>query len=211
MTAANPTPPKTKEELLREFRRGAILDATRDVIGEQGFDLSMERIAERAGVAKGTLYLYFESKEALLDSALQYAYGDFLGRCHEAADGAKGYTEKIRAIAASIVESNTEHRAFGRALQDRPEFGPEGGSALSEQLREQIIPFVEFVADLFDRGARAGEFRPIGGMRAARLFLSLMRGLAVQQLREPDPPSAGEELEVLLDVFLRGVAAEGAR
>jgi AcrR family transcriptional regulator len=200
---------KTKEELVKAFRRSEILDAARHVFGEHGIgEISMERIAQQAGVAKGTLYLYFESKDALLENVLEFAYQEFIQRCRQAADGASGYTEKIRAIAISIVESNAEHRAFGQALQERPELGPEGASPFSERLREQILPFVDFVADLFERGTRAGEFRAIGGMRAARLFLSLMRGLTLQQLREPDPPSAAEELEVLLDVFLRGIAAE---
>lgn len=207
---ALPPPARTKEELVKEFRRGEILEATRRAIGEQGIvDISMERIAQEAGLAKGTLYLYFESKEALLESALEYTYEEFIERSRAVADAAAGYTEKIRAIAASIVESNAEHRAFGQALQERPDLGPEGASPFSERLREQIMPFVEFVAEIFEAGTRAGEFRPIGGMRASRLFLSLMRGLTLQQLREPDPPSAAEELRALLDVFLRGIAAEG--
>ncbi|UCE86254.1 MAG: TetR/AcrR family transcriptional regulator [Deltaproteobacteria bacterium] len=201
---------KSKEELLKQFRRNEILDAARDVIGHQGVtEISMERIAQQAGVAKGTLYLYFENKDALLESALEYTYQEFMERCRSAADAATGCAAKIRAIASSIVASNAEQRAFGQALQERPELGPEGVSAFSERLREQIMPFVEFVAEIFQAGVRAGEFRAIDGMRAARLFLSLMRGLAFQQIRDPQPPDANQELDALLDIFFHGVSLGG--
>jgi AcrR family transcriptional regulator len=200
---------KTKEELLKEFRRNEILEAACDVVGEQGIgEISMERIAQQAGVAKGTLYLYFENKDALLESTLEFAFQGFIQNCRTAADGAVGFTDKIRAIGASILESTAEQRAFGRVLQEHPELGPEGLSAFSERMREQITPFVEFVAGIFEAGTRDGEFRDIDGMSAARLFLNLMRGLALQQIREPDPGSALEEFEALLDVFFYGVAAK---
>lgn len=206
---AEPSLARTKEELVKAFRRTEILDAARRVIGEQGMhEISMDRIAREAGVAKGTLYLYFQNKDALVESALEYAFQEFTLRCRQAAEGASGYTRKLQAVAEAIVASNAENRAFGRALQERPDLGPEGRSALSERLRAQVEPFVDFVADLLEDGMRAGALKPVGGRRAALLFLSLMRGLTMQQLRDLDPADTGAELEVLLEVFLHGVAPE---
>jgi len=52
-----------------EDRRDDILRAARDVFKEHGFEAArMSDIAERSGVAKGTVYLYFPSKQAILDS-----------------------------------------------------------------------------------------------------------------------------------------------
>jgi AcrR family transcriptional regulator len=49
-----------------EARPEEILDAAFDVFGEQGFARTrLEDVAQRAGVSKGTLYLYFDSKETL--------------------------------------------------------------------------------------------------------------------------------------------------
>jgi len=63
---------RTKEEVLKDFRTGEIVQAARRVIAELGFvDASMERIAHEAGVAKGTIYLYFRNKEELLAQALE--------------------------------------------------------------------------------------------------------------------------------------------
>ena len=51
------------QEMLAEFRRREILDATATLIEEGGIQrLTMDRVAERAGVAKGTIYVYFKDK-----------------------------------------------------------------------------------------------------------------------------------------------------
>lgn len=60
----------------KEARRGAILEAARAMIGEQGFDgVTMSALAKRAGLAKGTLYLYVRTKEELFLALFVEALG----------------------------------------------------------------------------------------------------------------------------------------
>ena len=55
---------KTKQQVVMEFRRQEILDAARTVFARKGFaDGIVDDIAAEAGVAKGTIYLYFPSKK----------------------------------------------------------------------------------------------------------------------------------------------------
>ena len=59
--------PLTKKEVVAAFRTGEILAAARNLMDRQGADaLTMDEIAAAAGVAKGTLYLYFQSKDELI-------------------------------------------------------------------------------------------------------------------------------------------------
>ena len=65
----------TKEEVVKDFRTGEIANAARRVIGELGYpEASMERIAQEAGVSKGTLYLYYRNKRALLLTAIEHSF-----------------------------------------------------------------------------------------------------------------------------------------
>ena len=53
----------TKEAVLKEYRIRELMEAARRVIGRHGFEgTTIDRVAEEAHVAKGTIYLYFSNK-----------------------------------------------------------------------------------------------------------------------------------------------------
>jgi AcrR family transcriptional regulator len=61
-----PVKGRTKQDVLLEFRRAEILDAARKVCAARGYhEMTVDEIAQAAGVAKGTLYLYFRSKNEI--------------------------------------------------------------------------------------------------------------------------------------------------
>ena len=63
---------RARNEEQRRAKLQAILDAALDVFAEKGFaDTRLDDVALRAGVAKGTLYLYFESKQALFEALIR--------------------------------------------------------------------------------------------------------------------------------------------
>ncbi|MBX9590770.1 MAG: TetR/AcrR family transcriptional regulator [Hyphomonadaceae bacterium] len=81
-----------------ETRREAILDAALAVFAEHGYEAArLDDMAARAGVAKGTLYLYFKDKEALFEALVRGAVSPIMGRLGEAA-AAPGMT------VASVLE-----------------------------------------------------------------------------------------------------------
>src|SRR5258707_14774994 len=100
-----PVMSRTKQEVVLEFRCSEILAAARKVFAKRGFDTAtVDDIAAAAGVAKGTLYLYFRSKREIYLEALRR---DVLALHEEtnsrvaACDTAE---EKIRAFIATRVK-----------------------------------------------------------------------------------------------------------
>src|ERR671921_1133786 len=66
--------PKTKEEVVQEYRIASIQDATMRVIARKGMAAAtMQEIAEEAGVAKGTIYLYFRDRDELVETTFENA------------------------------------------------------------------------------------------------------------------------------------------
>src|SRR5436309_10961946 len=64
---------KTKKDVVTEFRTSGILEAARKVFAKKGFhEATVDDIAEMAGVAKGTVYLYYASKRDLYFAALKF-------------------------------------------------------------------------------------------------------------------------------------------
>jgi AcrR family transcriptional regulator len=66
-----PPPRKSFRETQFELREEAILDATNRLLGDKGYEaMSMDDIATEVGIAKGSLYKHFESKEALAGAVM---------------------------------------------------------------------------------------------------------------------------------------------
>src|SRR5258708_29070674 len=83
-----------------------ILDAAIEVIAEHGFFHSrVAEIAERAGVADGTIYLYFKNKDELLMAAIDSAFHRFIPRAKAALKDTSDPREKLRRIALLHLES----------------------------------------------------------------------------------------------------------
>jgi TetR/AcrR family fatty acid metabolism transcriptional regulator len=201
---------RTKQEVIKDFRTAEILEAARRVIGEVGFaDASMERIAVEAGVAKGTLYLYFKSKESLLARALEDGHAEMLARSRAAAQRVRGYREKLREVVREVVGYSAEHQAFYQALLDRPELSLERGSIAAQTLERNFEEYTRFVAGMLSRGTRSGEFRPVDPRRAAQFLFEIVRSLLRERFRERTPPDVDADVENIVDFYLHGVGAGG--
>jgi AcrR family transcriptional regulator len=99
--SAEATPPRrARSDADRQAKERAILDAALDVFAESGFaQARLEDVAARAGVAKGTIYLYFPSKQALFEALIR-----------------TGIAAPIEAASAEVAALDLPFEAVVRAL-----------------------------------------------------------------------------------------------
>jgi AcrR family transcriptional regulator len=81
------------------LRRERILSAAQDLFRTEGLGVPLERIAERAGVGRATLYRNFPDREALLEAALQVSMNELAGQMAQWADRDDAFFLGIRAMA----------------------------------------------------------------------------------------------------------------
>ncbi len=97
-------------ELLQSYRRDQILNAAREVIGENGYDRSsVDEIAKRAGVSRSTVYEYFSSKEEILKGCFAARRDLVAGELARRIERAAGLEEQLTAffeICLSRVDEN---------------------------------------------------------------------------------------------------------
>lgn len=103
-----PRLPKTRTRLAPAERRVQILECAARLITSEGLDvLSMERVAEEAGVSKALVYAYFESRKGLLAQLLESDLNRIQAEQARAAQGAQTFPELVKAtthIALSEIE-----------------------------------------------------------------------------------------------------------
>jgi TetR/AcrR family fatty acid metabolism transcriptional regulator len=167
---------RTKATVVADFRRAQILDAARASFAHHGLrGTTMDDIARRARVAKGTIYLYYRSKEQILADAL----GDGIRALH---------AETVPPLAApGPLDAKLRHffTATLTYFDRRRDFFYLCHSELDPQLREQAGTQLEAVYAA-QRGAWASALRDAGVARPkamAAMIVSLAFGLASQRVR----------------------------
>jgi AcrR family transcriptional regulator len=164
-------------------RPGEILEAAFDAFAERGFAATrMEDVAARAGVTKGAIYFYFETKERLFEETVaHYSHGMLADAGAMLASAQGDCAVKLRAFLEYIYGRCARDR-FGRALiglmiSDGRNF-PE---LVERHHRDFFAPAMRMISELLAAGAASGDVRPEIMEHGAEIviapsvFLSLMR------------------------------------
>lgn len=150
-------------------KKERILDAAVVEIARTGYhQTTVARIAKRAGVADGTIYLYFKNKEEILYSIFERAMGRFIeeGRAH--LQDAGSATEKLRRIVElhlSLVGADRDQAIINQVeLRHSLHF-------MGQLSRAQVGEYLGIITEVIRQGQQAGEFRgdldPVFAAKAA--------------------------------------------
>ena len=134
-----------------------ILDAAIAVIAETGyFQARVSDIADRAGVADGTIYLYFKNKEQMLMAAINSAFATFLANARAALEGVSDPRERLRTLAFLHLEGMGRNRNLAVVFQTELR---QSAKFLRQFSQEQLIEYFDLIRETVRAGQRAGVFR----------------------------------------------------
>ena len=195
----------------KEARPGEIVAAALEVFVEHGFAAAkLADVARRAGVTKGTLYLYFDSKEALFKAVVRetivpvIAQGEALAR---------SFTGSARELLERLVREYW--RLVGEtALAGIPKLMMAEAATFPELTRfyyeEVVTRGHRLMAGVIERGIENGEFRPVDVKVAAKLAMSpLMHAVVAKRafaLCMPEGFNVQTYLDTHIDLYLHGIA-----
>ncbi len=148
-----------------------ILDAALGEFATHGLGgARMDRIAERAGVNKRLIYYYFENKESLFLAVLERAYEDIRGRERELNLTQVEPIEAIRRLISFTWNYYIEHPEF-LSLLNSENLHRARHLKQSAKVRTMHSPLVQTLADVLERGHKAGLFR--AGVDPVQLYISI--------------------------------------
>jgi AcrR family transcriptional regulator len=168
-----PTAADRKQKLVVEFRRSEILDAATKVFADKGFEATrMEEIAKAAQLAKGTLYLYFDSKDAIYQATVQQALSKLAALTEEHVRKESQFAGKLAAFIAVRIAFWNEQRQLYRIILSINR---------QEQHRKRSIAWqretVLYLQSMFAEAARAGEIPDQDFLAAAWTTMDAIRGV----------------------------------
>lgn len=187
-------------------RRRQIVDAAIRVFADRGLAAArMEDVAAAAGIAKGTIYLYYPSKEALALAIVDRLYGGDAARVR--AESGEGTAEaRLRRLAAGLVAATVAGRELLPLVMDIYSLGARD-AAVRARLDEYFAAYRDQVRQILLDGQQHGEIDcPTGVDSAALAIVAAFEGVFWLWVIGDMKLDLGQVLDEAVSTFLRGVA-----
>lgn len=187
-------------------KRDAILRAAIDVFAERGyFNAQVADVARAAGVAAGTVYLYFRSKDDLLVSIFERTVREQLEEGRRAVSTVADPAERLRRFAHLHLSMLGRDRklaiVFQVELRQSLKFMERFSSTLLRDYLGQIRAAIE-------EGQREGLFRPdVNVTVAAKMFFGALDEMATNWILSRRRHSLESDADAVVDIFLDGARA----
>ncbi len=214
--AAAPTRPGPTRQRRKETRPQELLDAALALFVEKGFAAThAEEVAQRAGVSKGTLYLYYPSKEELFKAVIRQNLSSSIAQGLEMVAGYEGSTADLLVQLAQVWWDRVGNTPAGgiikiilaevRNFPDLAQF----------YVDEVIVPANHLLGMAVHRGIKLGEFRDLPAQAVAHVLMAPIIFMALHRHSFGACPVQGNHLDpdmilkTHLDLALHGLCVPG--
>ena len=202
------TPQRSLKERLREVRAELILDVAEEMLAEKGYhDTSMDEIAARAGVAKGTLYQHFPSKEDLVFALFERNLVLFEQAVEQAARAPLMARAKLERILSYVYQQRRgPHARLLQLLYQNMEIR-KGLLEKKGQLRDHMEQVAGRMRTILEEGKAEGAFDPAISTELMLLtFMSLLSLSTREHLLAQEQVLPEELVSQIGRVFFEGIA-----
>jgi len=186
----------------KEKRQAELLETAIKVFARRGYQATtMDEIAERAGVSKGMLYIYFKNKEALFGAVFRW-YGQSSSETMETAiRGIDNEIEQLQRIASVWAQIAVEQRDYIPLFLDFWAAASVKGmrSSYADDLAHMYEAYRNLIINIIERGKNNGRFKKDADATAtAYLLVGGMDGIFIQSWLSPP-----QELENIVNQSMK--------
>jgi TetR/AcrR family fatty acid metabolism transcriptional regulator len=204
---------RSKQEVVEEFRVRSIREAALRVLSARGpAGATMREIAREAGVAKGTLYLYFKNRDELCRRTAEDACSEIADRLEATLQEHRPFPETLRALVRTKVELFHAHRELFRVYlaMRHPEGEARRDSRRGRREDHLYRSYLERLSAFLRAAMDRGEVRRRDPFRLALFLAEGINGILLQRLAESDSPSPEQEADWIVSTLLSGLVPEGS-
>jgi TetR/AcrR family fatty acid metabolism transcriptional regulator len=188
-------------------KREAILRAAITVFAHNGyFNSKVADIAREAGVADGTVYLYFKSKEEILHSVFDRNMEEAIAAGREQLEKISDPREKLRSIAHVHLERLGADRDLAVVFQVELR----GSTKFMEEFSAAgFAEYLNMIRSTIEEGQQAGVFRAdLNAKIVAKMLFGALDEMATNWILSKRRYKLGPMADQVLDIFLNGVTAK---
>ncbi|MFB3904240.1 MAG: TetR/AcrR family transcriptional regulator [Acidobacteriota bacterium] len=191
-------------------KREKILKAAVSVFSARGYRSTLvDEIAQEAGVAKGTLYLYFKSKEEIYLEAFR----ENVERLHEVTvrriDEAHTTWDKIKAFIAARLEFGETNKHFLRIYLSEFVGSLTGREEWAKQLKTAFQRESDLLRAVFEKGIEAGEVREIPVEQLVSMLYYAVGGILMSRVTAIRLTEAQLDADMIVELLRKGLGTLG--
>ena len=178
------------------------------VISRKGMaSATMQEIADEAGVAKGTIYLYFRDRDELVEKTFDSAITRLMATIDEALARDIPIDEKIRAVTTAHLSFFSQNREFFRLYLSLRM--PEGTAARQRRQKQHCQPQyrdrAEKFAEVLKQAMDQGQIRVADPFKLAVFIIEGTTAVILNRLEEEAPPHEDADVDLITGLVLDGI------
>lgn len=198
---------KSKKRILQKARVKQILQASGKIFAKKGFyPTTMAEVAKGAGLAKGTIYLYFRNKRDLFFSLLEEKLDLLLEKITKGIEGGRTTSDKIKLAIEVHLKFLEENEDFFKIMHGFPE---QLKRKLEKKLKGRVIErqfyYIEVMDKLIQEGIENDEVKPLNSRKLAVILMGILHSLTVYWISQKERISLSDDKSLAYEVFWEGV------
>jgi AcrR family transcriptional regulator len=197
---------QSKHELIKAFRRDEIISAAYRVIQKKGYDFTLDQVAGAAGLAKGTIYLYFDNKDDLVLSVISDGIRRQSRASREELEGKGTLSLRLKRMILSQVRFFAEHEQLFLYFHLKKRTAPHAlKKKIYIEMHRVFDEYLSMLATYLKQAMDRGEIRKIDPGRLASILLETVNGVLLHHMYYGRSFNPASEASFILDLIFKGI------
>jgi TetR/AcrR family transcriptional regulator, fatty acid metabolism regulator protein len=184
-------------------RRTEILESARQIFSNVGFHKAdMNEIAQKANIAKGTVYLYFSSKKDLFISLIREGLVDLTHKIGVDIENLEDPVERIKRSITTYMTFFEENQSLYRILLHPDK---EIKDDIEETWKDYTLSKIPALSETLNEGIELGKLRTMDTITASYMILGMVDQVLHQWMTDPSSESMKKKIEQINDLLFNGI------
>ena len=198
---------RTKKDVVTEFRTAGILEAARRVFATKGFSqATVDDIASAARVAKGTVYLYYESKRDIYFAALKFGIEQMYSKLDEELKKVTTPEEKLRTLIGVKLAYFDDNRDFFKIYYSELGNICIHPGTIDSEFKAMYLDQAKVVESILKEGIRKKVVRSVRTEQTAFAISDVIRGVVTQRVLGWSKSKISQDVEFIFELIWKGIA-----
>jgi len=197
---------QTKRRIKQTTHNSQIMEAAESIFAEKGFYLAtVEEIAQKADLGKGTIYLHFENKRGLFLSIIERKLDILLKRIEEGIKEGDSPAEKIRLATEIHFKFLEKNRNFFKIIHI---FSNQFKKGMGEELFKKVVVknsrYLEILQTLIEQATKEKEIKSLNSKKLAVILVGIVHSLTVYWISQNEKDSLSMDHSLAWEIFWQG-------